>query len=569
MTTPAYRLLGDGRRRRLGDGRVRSVGAPIPRYADVGGTTGVGVGASGHPTVWVPLEGESILAFAVAGVLDSAGVLGHVRLRVGVAGRLSGPVNLVGVAPLGFATFARLTAATSLVGATAVSVEVVGRLAGAVALAGMTTAHVSVQGQLNSASVMRGTTGLGLAVSGDLTTSSATRFRDLWREVYDKRQALLNAIDANNRYLAQQAGNTAQAAADAVVLTQTRVTELEDGLQAEAQRITALTTRVTNTETTNTAQGTAINALQVTSTQHGNTLTAHGQQLSNITVQITGLNGQVTNLASATEVLEAEVSSLGQAKAQWGVYLNVNGYISGLQSINNGIVSEFNVLATVFRLLSPGAQNGMEVQDGYVRVWRGSTQVIIGNGFGTGGDLMLYAGPNVGVGNASKSNATIWFDAGGNAYFGGTLSAGIWKNSAQSTQLGVGANVTTGPFDSLGGQRTVVYSFSLVHSGQRVGNNAGVSQVGVTMTLRRGGVAIASQVITGSYVGTYDAELNRTRYICDFGASFTYTDNTGGTSIEYSLELSNPVGTWPRTDFIAGSGSGPTQRLAVISTEEP
>lgn len=376
------------------------------------------------------------------------------------------------------------------------------------------------------------------------------------------------AVDERNRLLAKEASDGAAAAAAAIVQTNTRVTDLEDGVQAEASRITALTTRVATAEGVQETQGSAISALQITSTQHGNTLSSHGQQLTSINVQVTGLDGEVTNIANATTLLQAEVDSLGATKATWGVYLTAGNLIAGLQSINDGVLAEFNILAHVFRLLSPGATNGMEVQDGYLRVWRGGTQVLIGNGFGASGDLMLYAGPNVGVAAASKSNGIFWFDSGGNAYFGGSLSAGVLKNAAQSTQISPAAQVETGPFGTNGNQKVVTYSLNYFNTG-RWDTNLGTGSITATVVLERsyaGGAftQVGTINITGQRVSEYDAEFGNYAVTLELGGSSTFTDNlAGGGTFNYRVRVTAASG-WP---FILNGGTFGTQRLSVISVE--
>ncbi|MFK3845101.1 host specificity factor TipJ family phage tail protein [Stenotrophomonas sp. NPDC078853] len=145
--------------------------------------------------------------------------------------------------------------------------------------------------------------------------------------------------------------------------------------------------------------------------------------------------------------------------ADISLFTDVNGNISGIQNKNDGTTGEINMLANVLNVLSPGAVDGLELRDGYLRVWRGNVQRIVGNGFGPDG-LMDYFGPNVGAGNASKGIATMWMDVNGNAYWGGALAAGVRRNANQSTSIQtVGNNVQVGPFDTNGGNKNVVVSF--------------------------------------------------------------------------------------------------------------
>ncbi|MBD7952724.1 phage tail protein [Stenotrophomonas sp. Sa5BUN4] len=138
---------------------------------------------------------------------------------------------------------------------------------------------------------------------------------------------------------------------------------------------------------------------------------------------------------------------------------DVNGNVSGMQVKNSGTTSEINFLADVLNVLGSGGIDGFEMTKGRIRAWSGNFQAIIGAPFGPDG-LMLYFGPNVGVGNASKAIATIWFDRFGNAYWGGAIAAGALKNAFQSTSIQtVGNSVTVGPFDTNGRNKNVVVSF--------------------------------------------------------------------------------------------------------------
>lgn len=151
-----------------------------------------------------------------------------------------------------------------------------------------------------------------------------------------------------------------------------------------------------------------------------------------------------------------------ESSASWQVMMNTDGYVSGLQLTAKGQKSAFNVLASAMNILSPGGADGIEMTNGYLRVWRGNSQRIIGNGFGNGGEgLIDYFGPNVGAVAASKANATVWMDVNGNAYWGGSLAAGVLRNAVQSTQIStVGTQVVNGPFGSNGRNKSVVVGFS-------------------------------------------------------------------------------------------------------------
>ncbi|MGE8218536.1 MAG: hypothetical protein ACN6OU_02135, partial [Stenotrophomonas acidaminiphila] len=447
-----FRILPNGARRRLPGGSVRALGANGPRYYDVVGATSLGVAAGGAAQPLVPLVGQSWLSFTLAGSLTPAGTIGHATLSFGMVGVLSGVVSLSGAAVLGFNSLASLTPTRSIHGATAVQFAAGGQLSRSRSISGRSSVGLDALGQMSASIALRGRFRVGIRISGDLTAKAGQKWRELWLAVYEKRQALLNAIDANNLELAKQAGVLAGANASAIVQTNTRVDLVDGRVTTEAQRVTVLTGRVGNVEGTQTAQGTAISNLQTTQTSQGTTLTSHSQQLVSVQSSITTLDGKVTVNANATTALDARVSvneqGIAQAQATWGVYLTAGNVISGVQSINNGIIAEFNVMAHVFRVMSPaGSATGLEWQNGYLRSWGGSAMAVIGSGFGTD-NLMLFLGPNVGATAAKKSNAAMWADNAGNAGFSGSITSSVLSSSAialASARIFCGGN-RTAPF---------------------------------------------------------------------------------------------------------------------------
>lgn len=138
---------------------------------------------------------------------------------------------------------------------------------------------------------------------------------------------------------------------------------------------------------------------------------------------------------------------------------DVNGNISGTYSINDGVRSSYSILASVFRVIS--GVTGLEWQNGYLRAYAASVQLVLGINFGASSNLCFWYGPNVGAANCTKANGTIWFDNAGGAYFGGSLSAGVKKNAVQTTTtVTVGTELVNGPFDTNGNVRQVTISFS-------------------------------------------------------------------------------------------------------------
>jgi len=142
-------------------------------------------------------------------------------------------------------------------------------------------------------------------------------------------------------------------------------------------------------------------------------------------------NGTYATLVQSFNVVASEHNNMhGKWSASWGVKLtggtfNGQPIVAGISmSANPNTGSAFIIQSHNFYVISQDASNGLELRNGYLRVFRGNVQRIIGNGFGQGSQLVDYFGPNVGPGSASKTNAVMWMDTSGNAGFNGTVSAG-------------------------------------------------------------------------------------------------------------------------------------------------
>jgi hypothetical protein len=266
--------------------------------------------------------------------------------------------------------------------------------------------------------------------------------------------------------------------------------------------------------------------------------------------------------------------------ASVGLFTDVNGNIAGIQNKNNGTTSEINMLANVLNILSPGAADGLEIQKGYLRVWRGNSQRIIGNGFGVSGEgLIDYFGPNVGAAAASKANATVWMDVNGNAYWGGALAAGIRRNAAQSTSIvTIGNFVTVGPFDTNGRNKQVVISYSrtvratkyaMGPDGFRPGGGANSATVNVYRRIGAAGEVLWGQVQAGGNLEIHNEPDSADVLLSRWAGSLTLNDSADGTAQRtYRAEIvafssqsyTHDSGNW--------DASTTSQSLSIVSIED-
>ena len=337
--------------------------------------------------------------------------------------------------------------------------------------------------------------------------------------------------------------------------------------QARATRDAALTQDVVNLHSRlNTGDiASAMSLMRTNINNLGDVVEAESERLDDVSVSVGDMQSQVTQQAQAI------ASTDGKVRALHSLTLNVNGHISGTVSENNGTTSSFSVLADVFRVFSSALQ-GFEIQNGYQRNYSAGAQLVMGHNFGVNNDLVLWYGPNIGAAACTKGNATIWFDKAGNAYFGGSLSAGVLRNGAQSTQIGSGASVTTGQFGTNGNAKVVTYSLSYENYFITQSNLGGSETLNATMILERsiGGGAWA-EVSRRSLVGDktlieYEPGVGYS-YSYGIGGSGTFTDNTAGSTstFNYRVRLEGVTG-WPYLK--PENGQPGTQSLTVLSIEE-
>ncbi|HHA2936796.1 host specificity factor TipJ family phage tail protein [Stenotrophomonas maltophilia] len=260
------------------------------------------------------------------------------------------------------------------------------------------------------------------------------------------------------------------------------------------------------------------------------------------------------------------------------MFTNVDGHISGIQNKNNGSTSELNFLASAVNILTPGGADGFELTKGYLRVWAGNSQRIIGNNFGADG-LVDYFGPNVGAANASKANATMWMDRNGNAYWGGALSAGILRNAAQSTSIQtIGNSTLVGPFDTNGRNKQVVVGYNRRHRRVKsaygrdgfvagAGSNGGV--INLYRQLNGQSEVLWQQIpITGGVLITNEVDGPDTADSA-WNASVTLNDNSdGSTRRSYRAEIVSF--TEQTVSHQSGSFDSQTitQSLSIVSIEQ-
>src|SRR5690606_41258848 len=101
--------------------------------------------------------------------------------------------------------------------------------------------------------------------------------------------------------------------------------------------------------------------------------------------------------------------------ASWSSTLDVNGYVSGVQSVNDGTTAGFYILADQFKVISPGGTGYLYWETDSVKTGGGGVLAMsttnkrfyLGAGFGAAGDLLMHYGGAGALKPKTMSNATI------------------------------------------------------------------------------------------------------------------------------------------------------------------
>ena len=194
----------------------------------------------------------------------------------------------------------------------------------------------------------------------------------------------------------------------------------------------------------------------------------------------------------------------------------------------------------------------------------GSVMKVQGVGFGSANQFIEWFGPvQSSFTSCTEANATYYLKTNGSAYFGGSLSAGVLKNSVQTTSQAYDANVTTGTFGSNGKSRVITVGYQASSSTNITGQCPTPYTPYATIRLYRGttagGTLLAEQTFNGSHSCSPGAgQFEPGSMIDGIGGSITYTDNTGGSSASYFVQI---VGRNIMTTNLA-------QSLGVTSVEQ-
>lgn len=220
----------------------------------------------------------------------------------------------------------------------------------------------------------------------------------------------------------------------------------------------------------------------------------------------------------------------------------------------------------VDKILSGQLDAEIEVGDGIFSFTVGSSTLYLGNGFGDSDQFFLWFGPSTVTtpADATEVEATVFLKVDGNAYFGGTLSAGILRNAYRSINTDT---VESAVFGSLGGTRHYVVSYTNVHEMHRETGGAvtGTTEADLDLYVDTGSgyTLVESQHLTGGSV-VHDAQ-NITDTIA---GSFSFDDTSGGTDVQLKVEATPSYRAWAGSPPDVADFDNFTSDLSIVSTEE-
>ncbi len=315
------------------------------------------------------------------------------------------------------------------------------------------------------------------------------------------------------------------------------------------------------------------------------TVAVHDTTLATLETQMATRVERVSAGATSAEIKFVALNSGGTAASSIGISadrITLGTMTSPVLTISSG-------LATV--------NADLYVNNGKIIADTGTHMKVIGKGFGTSSQFVEWFGPKMAFNLCSEANAITYIKTNGDAYFGGTLSAGTLTNKNQASDLTTTSSTTVGPFGTNGNPIVVAFGWTYrqivnkVYTADSAGIaafNADVSTYGATgdgeyYEGATSGTAASSSLtlartVSGSTTNVA-APTTTTRntlfqgfkpinggstgsatIVTSAAISATYTDSAGGTADRTF------TATLARGYTLAGGSI--TQRVSITTTEE-
>lgn len=279
--------------------------------------------------------------------------------------------------------------------------------------------------------------------------------------------------------------------------------------------------------------------------------------LSVLTANIANLNvttGKIANLAvTAAQIADATITTakIGSAQitsALIGSAQIISALIGALavgtaaiqdSAITNAKIADATIQSAkianlTFDKMIAGTLNAIiDMGTGLIRFTIGGNKLTMGKGFGTSNQFIMWFGPDQDESLMSEGAAIFYLKTNGDAYFGGTLSAGTIYNAGSST-LASDTGFVLGPFSSSG--HLITYNVDIDLSGQLAASTTWDEVNGDTSGRPPDPYAGSHHTITATY--TFDKSTD--------GVSWTniatFTDTRSSTSqvVQVSRTLDSP-----------------------------
>jgi hypothetical protein len=312
-------------------------------------------------------------------------------------------------------------------------------------------------------------------------------------------------------------------------------------------------------------------------------------------------NASITNALMANaaigsaQIIDASILTADIASAQITSALIAAATILtaniGAGQITNALIADATILAAkiadatitsakiaslVVDKITAGTLDAViDMGTGLIRFTIAGNVLVLGKGFGTTNQFVMWFGPTMAENLMDESTAVFYLKTNGDAYFGGSLIAGTLVNGSTNSSLSDPNTVETGSFGSTGASRvvTATYSYSI---GQRYTGGSPAFSGTDTVDL------YIDKFESGSWVQkahVFFAEADYTNhppggggdpglFSHDFGGSVQWTDNTGELTVGNIRARSENRTTIAMTGATGVTTTSQQQRLGIQVVEQ-
>lgn len=289
-------------------------------------------------------------------------------------------------------------------------------------------------------------------------------------------------------------------------------------------------------------------------------------------------NGRVVYLTTNSKIYRYSTSPT----AGWTVEVDGADIKAGsITAAKIGVTELSAIVANVGTLTAGIIRNTsdtyrIDVTNGRTIVQTGGYMKVTGSPFGSSSQFIEWYGPyQASLTSCTEANATYYLKTSGAAYFGGTLSSGILKNSAQTSNTSQTAEIVVGPFSTNGGSKSISMSYSYHRTYKCNSSTGAITGTGsATIVLERSldngvgwttiGTLISSETQREVFVDGEPGIQDQVFY--SRGGSITVTDNSAAST---SMMLRGRITsiTFPALSGTSITQQVITQNISVLSTE--